>query len=367
VSFGLKFEKPVNRARASPAALTGADASFHVLHGKPADPLEAAWRACLANSDFPTHYTAPEYFCEPMLHGKGPFAVLSIVNDRVTAIMTGLHFADRVQSGLSTRPQIAFSRGADRTVSMENLVAGLLEEARSATLIDVFLWSDIAGLVDARFRQRPYRGAVMLDLTPGPDAVFHKFSQTRRNDIRRAIRGGVCVDVAKSRDDVMAYYAVYLDWARHRGVPITGEAEFEEEFFTAKSNRQLFLARYNGKVVAGVVLRFFPGGVVEHAARSFLQTALHLKPNDLLHWRAIEWACAQGLTKYNLGGTGLFLRKFGGEVVQTTRHRLDLSMFRRYTVGDWIEGRIETVRSFIPQRVDGLARALRSRVRRLRA
>jgi len=58
----------------------------------------------------------------------------------------------------------------------------------------------------------------------------------------------------------------------------------------------LLLARYNDEVIAGVVLRFFPGGVVEHAANSSLQSALHLKPNDLLHWRAIEWACADGLT-----------------------------------------------------------------------
>jgi hypothetical protein len=84
VSLAFKFDKAVNGSRASPAMLTGAAASFHILHRKPTDPLEAAWRACLANSDFPTHYTAPEYFCEPMLHGKGPFAVLSAVDDRVT-------------------------------------------------------------------------------------------------------------------------------------------------------------------------------------------------------------------------------------------------------------------------------------------
>jgi lipid II:glycine glycyltransferase (peptidoglycan interpeptide bridge formation enzyme) len=206
----------------------------------------------------------------------------------------------------------------------------------------------------------------MLDLAPGPDALFRKFSQTRRNDIRRAIRNGISVDFASSREHVTAYYAVYVDWARRRRLQITGEEEFHEEFFTTRRNRRLLLARYNGEVIAGMVLRFLPGGVVEYAARSFLQSALHLKPNDLLHWRAIEWACAEGLTKYNLGGTGLFLRKFGGEVVPTTRHRLDMSLFRRHTVGDWMGGTVDEVRTFIPQRMVGLARALRSHVRKLR-
>jgi len=98
------------------------------------------------------------------------------------------------------------------------------------------------------------------------------------------------------------------------------------------------------------VVRFFPGGVMEYAANSSLESALHLRPNDLLHWRAIEWACGEGLTKYSLGGAHLFLRKFGGEVVPTTRHRLDRSAFRRYAIGDWIAERAEDIRPFLPSR-----------------
>ncbi len=206
----------MKRSPAPPAMLNGIDASFRILHGQPAGPIETKWRACLAGSDFPTHYTAPEYFCEPIRHGKDPFAVLSIAGEHVTAVMTGIHHADRVQSGLSNRPQIAFSRHADRLRAMNNLIAGLLQEAGSAELIDLFLWSDMAALVHPRFRQRPYRGVVLLDLSLGPDALFRKFSQARRNRIRRAIKYGVSVEPAKSGDDISAYHAVYADWARRR-------------------------------------------------------------------------------------------------------------------------------------------------------
>src|SRR5208282_261495 len=142
--------------------VNGGDTSFEILHGRPAGHIETLWRACLAESDFPTHYTAPEYFCEPTNNGKNPFAVLSFVGGEVTGVMTGTHYADRVQSGLSNRPQIAFSRHADRSHAMHNLIAGLLQEAGPAKLVDLFLWSDMAGLVDARFRQRPYRGVVLM-------------------------------------------------------------------------------------------------------------------------------------------------------------------------------------------------------------
>jgi hypothetical protein len=343
----------------------GGERSFHILHTQPASSIETRWRACLADSDFPTHYTAPEYFLEPSLRGKKPFAVLCMINEDVTAVLTGVHNGDRVQSGLAVRPQIAFARRGDHAGAMKSLVAGLLQEAKSAQLVDFFVWSDMAGMVDARFHERRYEGVVMLDLSQGLDALFRKFSQTRRNDIRKAIKLGVCVDVAKSHDDICAFYGVYVDWARRKALPITGEDEFQETF--ALTNRQLLLARYESRVIAGAVLRFFPGGVGEYAANCSVQKALHLHPNDLLQWRAIEWACGEGLTKYSLGGAHLFLQKFGGEVVPTTRHRLDRSVFRRYAIGDWIAQRAEDIRPFLPPRVVDLGRSLRNRIEKVRA
>ena len=356
----------MNRSLTLPAMLNETDLSFQILHGSPAYPIETAWRACLAESDFATHYTAPEYFFEPLISDRKPFAILSIAGEDVTAVMTGLHDGDRVQSGLSLRPQIAFSRKADRLHAMNNLIAGLLQESKSAKLVDLFLWSEMAGLVDSRFHKRTYEGVVMLDLSLGPDALFQEFTKVRRKRIRRAIKHGVIVEPAKSRDDISAYYAVHVDWIRRRARPIPGEEEFQG-LFSSRRNRRLLLARYNGDVIAGVVLRFVPGGIVEVAASGSLEGALHLRPNDLLYWRAIEWACAEGLTKCSLGGANLFLRQFGGKVVQTTRHRLDLSLSRRFTIGDWMADRVEGVRQSIPPGVAGFARSLRSHVRQLRS
>ena len=94
----------VSRSRTTSVMLTGDDASFQVLHSYPAGPIETLWRACLAESDFPTHYTAPEYFREPVRQGKNPFAVLSIVGEHVTAVMTGIYHSNRVPVGAVQPP-----------------------------------------------------------------------------------------------------------------------------------------------------------------------------------------------------------------------------------------------------------------------
>jgi hypothetical protein len=70
----------------------------------------------------------------------------------------------------------------------------------------------------------------------------------------------------------------------------------------------------------------------------------------------------EGMTKYSLGGAHLFLRKFGGQLVPTTRLRLDQSLLRRYELADWITDKAEAVRPLIPDQMIAFSRSLRSRL-----
>ena len=335
----------------------GGQPSFQLVHHPPDARIESKWRACLAASDYPTHYAAPEFFLEPALGNKRAFAVLSLVDQQVTGILSGIHNGGHVQSGLSVRPQIAFSRDADRARAMTDLVAGLVAEARGATLIDFFVWSDMDALVGPRFRRRRCEGVVMLDLSRGPDVLFRKFSENKRTNIKKAIKYGVSVEPARTRDEIAAYYAICVDWSCRKGLPIATADEFQQTF-ALTGNRLLLLARYQGKIIAGLVIRYFAHGVMEYAANSSLESALRLRPNDLLHWRAIEWGWREGISKYSLGGTHLFLRKFGGEIVPTTRLRLDLSLFRRFAISDWISNFGHQLGPRIPARVRMIAHSL---------
>ena len=237
--------------------MNGRVPSYHILHRQPGGLIEALWRTCLADADFPTHYIAPEYFLEPGFRNKGPFAVLSLSGEEVTAVLTGTNDGAYVQSGLSVRPQIVFSRHADRLRAMANLVEGLLVEAASAKLVDLFVWSNIATLVDPRFRKKQYEGIAMLDLSRGPDALFRKFSENKRRNIKRAIKYGVSVEPAIDPAEVSAYYSICVEWSRRKGLSIPGEEEFHQTI-ALKNNRLLLLARNEGKIIAGVVIRFSP-------------------------------------------------------------------------------------------------------------
>lgn len=301
---------------------------FLMLHRFPDPAIEQAWRACLEEVRFPSHYCAPEFFLEPFWDGKHPFAILALEQDTVVGVLTGLHENKQSLSGLQSRPQICVRNSAGFEAVVDALARGLIEAAGSSSLVSVFSWrwNPLGGFSRYGFRSRAFEGDVVLDLTQGAEAVFHQFSKNRRRDIRLAIKNGVEVFEASTSEDCLAYYDVYLRWRQTARKTVEGSVVPYEKFERAlrlKDSRRVFLARFSGKIIAGTTVRYYPKGLVEYSANASLDDFLHLCPNDLLLWRSIEWACTGGFPQYSLGGADYFHRKSGGTVVPIDRYRWD--------------------------------------------
>jgi hypothetical protein len=307
----------------------GNEPGFIVLHTFPPPDIEARWRAFMKRADVASHYVSPEFFREPFFKDLRPFAVLAIDKSEVTGVATGIHQGDAVACGIPPRPQVALDKTADQTATADLMAEGVLAEARGAGLIRMYSWSPLETLGRRGFRSRQEEGVVMLDPSSGAESLFRQFSKGRKAAIRSAIRQGVEVRQAEGDEDYLQYYELQRRWHLKKGIPLM-PLEVLEEAYKLKDNRRLFLAYHSGKIVAGSVVRFVPGGLLEYAANNSLEEFLHLKPNDLLQWRIIEWACAEGFQSYSLGGTHLFVRTFGGAIVPTYRYQLDLTFFRKH-------------------------------------
>jgi peptidoglycan/xylan/chitin deacetylase (PgdA/CDA1 family) len=308
---------------------------YKILHDFPATDLEQAWRDCLTRVDCPSHYNAPEYFLEPYWRGQKKFAVLATEGKAVTGAITGLHNGRFINCGLLSRPQICIDSTKDAETVCCAVVRGLLSEARKVDLVDVYTWAhdELPAFSRMRFRRRELAGNVVLDLTQGADALFKQFPKDRRRNIRFAEKNGVEVKEATTARDILDAYEVYQAWFRTERKEIHGNARPFEIFERAArliDNRVIFVARFSGKPVGMNIFRFFPGGLFESSANSSLDEYMHLKPNDLLQWRGIQWACAHGMRRHSLGGAHSFLRRFGGTVVPILRYRLDRTLLRRY-------------------------------------
>jgi len=311
--------------------------NFVIVREFPAHDLDYAWRDCLARAASPSHYNSPEYFLVPHFAGKRPFAILAKDGSKVVGVLTGLHEGTQLQCGLMSRPQICIDPAADVHATTDALTRGLLAEGKRAELVSVFAWKN-ESLPFERFgfRYKEFEGNVVLDLTQGAEALFKQFTKDRRRNIRFAEKNGVDIGLATTTEDVAACYDVYVQWRQTQRKKVQGTQTAFEVFAEAAklANRIMFVARIGGKPIAINIFRFFPGGLFESASNYSLDEYLHLKSNELLQWKGIEWACSHGLKRHSLGGAHGFLRRFGGTVVPVVRYRLDRSLLRRHDVRD---------------------------------
>lgn len=316
---------------------------FKILREFPSPAIEQAWREYLTRLECPAHYDSPEFFREPLWAERNPFAILAFNGAKVIGVVTGLQPDRKIMCGLPSRPQVSVDPSANIDETSAALAEGLLTFSRSADLLSVFTWNSLPlpAFAKRRFQRKQLAGSVVLDLTVGADALFKQFTKDRRRNIRYAEKNGVQISEATTAEDYAQAYAVYANWRERRGNDAKGRTLSFDAFqrtMSLKGNRILLLARASEKVIATNVFRYFPGGLFESAANNSLEEFIHLKPNDLLQWKGIEWACQQGLKRHSLGGCHEFLLRFGGTVVPIFRYRLDCTWLHRNDLQDAVQG-----------------------------
>ena len=171
---------------------------------------------------------------------------------------------------------------------------------------------------------------VMLDPGRGPEPLFTEFSERRRTNLRKVMKQGkIDVKILETEFELNELYEVHKDWCGRKGF-----APDELDAFRANLNseyRTVFIALHDRKIVAGTFLRHCKGGLVEYAANNSLAEYNHLRPNELLGWRAIEWVCSTGFSHFSLGASHPFLARYGGEIVAAHRYQLDRTFLKRHS------------------------------------
>jgi len=298
------------------------------LHAYPEPALEASWRRYILSEQYPTHYLAPEFFLEPFFADRKPFAILAMKDGDVVAVLTGVHEKTYVRCGNSGSPQLSISAEC-RPEALARLVEALRLETSRRIGSTIASLTNVTELKKHGFFQRTASAIMMLDLRQGPEAIYKRFSKGRRSDVQFAIRSGVEVMEASSESDFERYYEIYWDWCTRKKIA-KHPRELMFRALGLRSNRRLFLATHQGKIIAGTIIRFLENGVAEYAANNSPEEYQSLRPNPLLNWVTIQWAFKQGLKSFSMGGSHPYLRHFGGEEIPIYRYSLDASFFKTF-------------------------------------
>lgn len=189
----------------------------------------------------------------------------------------------------------------------------------------------------------------VLDLDKSEEELLAGMRKTTRYLVKKAQGIAIEINVSTSEEDFDEFLTLYkVTSQRHSFVPHRGLRE-ELVIFAKNNNVKLFLARYEGKLIAGAMVIFYGNQAVYHHAASDT-TYRDIPAAYLLQWEAIKEAKRQKKALYNFWGIvppektkhpwqGLTLFKtgFGGRRVNFI-HAQDLPL----TPGYWKTYLIET-------------------------
>lgn len=169
----------------------------------------------------------------------------------------------------------------------------------------------------------------ILELNSEVETIFKKFRTNCRNAVNQAIQKKVSVRMAENESDWKKYYRIYQDTVNRWGskaLHIYTYDLFQLLFRASRDNVNLWLARYNGRDIAGLVTLGAHSHVyVWHSAimREYLST----RAVNLLYYKVIDYAIENSYKWFDFGPSGgltgvkKFKKSFGTVELQCNKIR----------------------------------------------
>ena len=140
----------------------------------------------------------------------------------------------------------------------------------------------------------------------GGDEAFRRLKESTRRNIREGERRGVVVEMSEASAAMDHFYSLLNETSSRRSFPIRAREYYQQllDVFRARGQIGVYLARLEGRLLAGAVMMFY-GNRLVYLFGGTTNEAMQLKPGYLLHWRAIQDAQRRGCTTYDMWGIPL--------------------------------------------------------------
>lgn len=162
---------------------------------------------------------------------------------------------------------------------------------------------------------------LIINLSLGVDEVWKGFQGRARNMIRKAEKNGVVVQRKDAdENDIKQYYSMLDATFKKQGIRTPHSYSLFKNmhhYLTPKNWLQYFCAEYEGQIVAAAIFITY-GGRMMYLSGTSTTAGAKLAANNLIQWEAIKFASENGITEYDMGGTGnlaidKFKKSFGGK------------------------------------------------------
>ena len=143
-----------------------------------------------------------------------------------------------------------------------------------------------------------------LDLSEDSGHIFSNFRDSTRRNIKKAMKEGVKVKIENSPASVKEFYQLNCLTRRYHGLPPQPFVFFKNIYeHVLSKGLGLILLASNGelKIAGAIFFHYGDRAIYKYGASNRLYQ--HLRPNNLLMWKAIKWYCQNGYKSISFGRT----------------------------------------------------------------
>ncbi len=141
----------------------------------------------------------------------------------------------------------------------------------------------------------------VVNLEEGVQKLWKSIDHNKRRNIKKAEKEGVEIVQSNCHDDLEDFISMHKAAVKRGGFSTYPRSWFEVVWKTYNPElSKLFLAYWKGKSVSGVHI-VIQGKTVYALSAGSLTEGWEVRPNDIMHWKVMEWACQNGYSKYDMG------------------------------------------------------------------
>ncbi len=151
------------------------------------------------------------------------------------------------------------------------------------------------------------RDVARIDLTKVNDAneFFNMLDRDTRRCIRKAEREGVRIEAATSEEELRAFYNIFKEFSVNKRF-MSRDYEYQKclwDTYIVKGMGRLFLAKYEGKIIGGLICIMFGGKCLAmHMGTPYKYQKLQTYYAYV--WEGIKWAKENGCSWFSFRGVG---------------------------------------------------------------
>ena len=246
--------------------------------------------------------------------GSEIIRLMALEDERPVGLIQGVY---QRRLGYSRNLTIGGSCGCFPVISLEGkkeqivrfLLEGLEDFGRRNRIVEGHVyWSQQWGfpvLEDLGYRVNNIMDVCVVDLRGSSRDLWDRIHHNKRKNVRKAEHAQIVVEDTDSDEDFQSFLRLWKATSIrvHFDRKFVTPTEVQEMWktFKQKGMARVFLAKYKGQDVAGTLIVFHGDTAYSRYAGS-LDEAWSVRPNDMVHWKAMEWACEHGYSWYHMGG-----------------------------------------------------------------